>query len=82
MIHIALALVLFVHAVAHLPGFLVSWRIASLKELPYKTTVLAGSFEETPVSAFSVLFGSSPLLVSRFAVLPFSSERPGGFPPR
>jgi hypothetical protein len=33
---------MFVHAVAHLPGFLVSWRLATLAELPYRTTVLAG----------------------------------------
>ncbi|MCC7241179.1 MAG: ABC transporter permease [Acidobacteria bacterium] len=39
---IAAAIVMFVHGVAHLPGFLVSFRLASLAELPYKTTILAG----------------------------------------
>lgn len=33
---------MLVHAVAHLPGFLVSWQLATLADLPYKTTVLAG----------------------------------------
>lgn len=39
---IVTALVMFGHGVAHLPGFLVSWRLAALEELPYKTTILAG----------------------------------------
>lgn len=41
--HIALAVILFGHGFAHLVGFVVSWRIAILKEIPYKTTVLADS---------------------------------------
>ena len=41
--HIALAVILFGHGFAHLVGFVVSWRIATLKEMPYKTTVLADS---------------------------------------
>lgn len=40
---LALAAVLFVHGFAHLPGLLVAWRFANLKELPYKTTLLARS---------------------------------------
>lgn len=40
-----LALVLLVHGVAHLPGFLSAWRLATLPELPYRTTVLAGHLD-------------------------------------
>jgi hypothetical protein len=39
---IAVAVLMLVHAVAHLPGFLVSWQLATFAELPYKTTLLAG----------------------------------------
>lgn len=42
---ILLALVLFAHGVAHLPGFVVSWRLASFAELPYRTTVFAGRLD-------------------------------------
>lgn len=41
--HIALAVILFGHGFAHLVGFVVPWRIATLKEMPYKTTVFADS---------------------------------------
>lgn len=41
--HIILAVILFGHGFAHLVGFVVPWRIATLKEMPYKTTVLADS---------------------------------------
>jgi len=40
--HIALAVILFGHGFAHLVGFVVPWRIATLNEMPYKTTVFAG----------------------------------------
>ena len=39
---IAVAVLMLVHAVAHLPGFLVSWQLATFAELPYTTTLLAG----------------------------------------
>ncbi len=39
--HIALAVILFGHGFAHLVGFVVPWRIATLKEMPYKTTVFS-----------------------------------------
>ncbi len=39
----AVAVILFGHGVAHLPGFLVAWRLATLSELPHRTTVLANS---------------------------------------
>jgi len=42
---IALAVLFFVHALAHLPGFVVPWRLATLEEMPYKTTLLDGRFD-------------------------------------
>ena len=36
-----LAAILAAHGVAHFVGFVFSWRIATLAELPYKTTILA-----------------------------------------
>ena len=41
----ALALILIVHGVAHLVGFVVPWRIAKLDEVPYKTTLLGGRLD-------------------------------------
>jgi len=38
----AVAIVLALHGFAHLVGFVVTWRIATLEEMPYKTTLLAG----------------------------------------
>ena len=37
-----LAFLLVAHAVAHLVGFISSWKLATLAELPYKTTILSG----------------------------------------
>ena len=37
-----LALLLVAHGVAHLVGFVSSWKLATLAELPYKTTVFSG----------------------------------------
>ena len=37
-----LALLLVAHGVAHLVGFVASWKLATLAELPYKTTVFSG----------------------------------------
>jgi hypothetical protein len=37
------ALILFVHGFAHLVGFVVPWRVATLPQMPYKTTVLGDS---------------------------------------
>jgi hypothetical protein len=39
---LVLAIVLAAHGVAHLVGFVSLWQLAVLRELPYKTTVLAG----------------------------------------
>lgn len=37
------ALILLGHGIAHLPGFLAAWQLATLSEVPHRTTVLAGS---------------------------------------
>jgi len=42
---IILSLILVAHGVAHLPGFVVPWRLASPPAMPYRTTVLGGSLE-------------------------------------
>lgn len=41
--NIVLALLLFGHGLAHLPGFLAFWKLATFKEMPYKTAILAGN---------------------------------------
>jgi hypothetical protein len=38
----ALAVLLVLHGIAHLPGFINSWRLAELEGMPYRTTVLSG----------------------------------------
>ena len=38
----ALTALMALHGVAHLVGFAGAWQLAPAKELPYKTTVLAG----------------------------------------
>jgi hypothetical protein len=40
-----LAAILVAHGVAHLVGFVSSWQLATLAELPYKTTILAGRLD-------------------------------------
>jgi len=42
---IVLVLLLLVHALAHLPGFLVSWQLTSFPELPFRTTIFAGAID-------------------------------------
>ena len=37
-----IAIVLIAHGIAHLPGFLVPWRLTRPADMPYKTTLLAG----------------------------------------
>lgn len=39
------AFVLVAHGVAHLVGFVSSWKLATLPELPYKTAVFAGRID-------------------------------------
>ncbi len=42
---VALSIILLLHGIAHLPGFVVPWRLTTLAELPYKTTVLGGALD-------------------------------------
>lgn len=37
-----IAVLMLAHAVAHLPGFLVSWQLRAFPEMPFRTTVLGG----------------------------------------
>jgi hypothetical protein len=46
---IALAVLFIVHGIAHLPGFVVPWRLAALSEMPYKTSVIGGAVDLGPV---------------------------------
>ena len=39
------ALFTVAHGIAHLPGFLVAWRLRTIPELPYRTTIFAGSID-------------------------------------
>ena len=40
-----LSVLMVLHGVAHLPGFVNSWRLAVFPDLPYHTTLLAGRLE-------------------------------------
>ena len=40
-----IAMAFFVHGFAHTVGFVVPWKIASLDEAPYKTTLLNNKFD-------------------------------------
>lgn len=42
---IVVAILFIVHGIAHLPGFVVPWRLATLSEMPYRTTILGGTFD-------------------------------------
>ena len=42
---IIIAILIFMHGVAHLVGFVVPWKITQLEEMPYKTTLLNGSLD-------------------------------------
>ncbi len=41
----AFSVLLAAHGLAHLPGFLVSWRLMQSPDVPYKTTLLAGRMD-------------------------------------
>ena len=40
--HVLIALFLFGHGLAHLVGFVTSWRLVKLEETPYTTRILGG----------------------------------------
>jgi len=48
-LRIVLVLLLFAHGVAHLVGFVVPWRFATIPTMPYRTTVLGGALDLGPV---------------------------------
>jgi hypothetical protein len=54
----ALSIVFIIHGMAHLPGFLVPWRLAALDSMPYTTKVLGGTADLGPVGirALSILW--------------------------
>ena len=42
---VILVLLLLVHGIAHLPGFLVNWQLRSFPELPFRTSVFGGTLD-------------------------------------
>jgi len=56
--NIVLAVVLAVHSLIHLFGFVVAWKLVELKDMPYKTTILAGRWDvgDAGVRLFGVLW--------------------------
>lgn len=42
---LALSVLLIAHGVAHLVGFVVPWRLMAAPEMPYGTTILAGTVD-------------------------------------
>jgi hypothetical protein len=73
---IALALLFIVHGIAHLPGFLVPWKLAAPGEMPYTTTVLGGTVDLGPVGirAMSTLWVLAALGFVMAGVATFRGE--------
>jgi hypothetical protein len=69
---LALAVLLVAHGVAHLVGFVSSWKLATLAELPYKTVVFSGRVDvgDAGIRVMGVLWLLAALafLVAAFAV--------------
>lgn len=40
--HIAIAIILALHGIAHLPGFVVPWQLTRNAREPYRTTIIGG----------------------------------------
>lgn len=55
---ILFAALLIAHAIAHLVGFVIPWRLVTSEELPYRTTVLGGTVNlgETGVRLLGVVW--------------------------
>jgi hypothetical protein len=53
-----MSLALIGHGLVHLLGFVVNWKLATLAEMPYRTTVFAGALEvgEAGVRALGALW--------------------------
>ena len=62
-----LALLLLGHGIAHLPGFLVGWQLASFPELPFRTTVVANHIDVGLVGAR--ILGTSWMIMSLMFVV-------------
>ena len=43
--HFVVSALFIIHGVAHLVGFVVPWRVATLEDTPYKTTILNGKID-------------------------------------
>ncbi|HSU17978.1 hypothetical protein [Longimicrobium sp.] len=54
----AIALLMALHGIAHLPGFLNSWELMAMEEIPYHTTVLSGRLDlgDAGIRALGVLW--------------------------
>ena|SRR5690349_21221457 len=74
-----LAVLLLVHGVAHLPGFLVAFGLASFPELPYRTTVF-GSLDVGTIGARAVGIGWLALSLSFIALAVVLARRPDATP--
>jgi hypothetical protein len=75
-----IAVLLLGHGIAHVPGFLVGWQLASFPELPFRTTVLAHTVDVGVGGAR--LVGAGWMIVSlMFVVLAAAvALRPTGWP--
>ena len=58
MLRILLSVLLVVHGIAHLVGFLVPWRLVEMPEMPYSTTILAGQVDlgDTGIRVYGILW--------------------------
>lgn len=76
----AVALVLLGHGIAHLPGFLVGWQLASFPELQFRTTVIANLIDVGTIGARVV--GTSYMIVALMfvATAAATAMRPSGWP--
>jgi len=67
-----LAVLLVAHGIAHLVGFISSWELATLVELPYKTTVFSGRVDlgDAGIRVLGVLWllAASAFLVAAIAL--------------
>ena len=54
----AAALVVFIHGLIHLLGFVAYWQLAEIENLPYKTTLLGGLWDvgEAGIRVFGALW--------------------------
>lgn len=54
----ALAIFMFLHGVAHVPGFAVPWRLLHSPDLPYRTTIAGGTLDlgDTGIRVYGLLW--------------------------